>query len=247
MKRFLFFITNLLCLTVACYANDPLSQAKDYYDAGDYSQAILIYDSLLQVSPSAELQYNIGNAYYKNGDLGQSILHYERAVRLRPGYADAKYNLKIAESRIVDNLKNDNTTLLSLWLHTLVRSLSEQTWIILSLTMFLLFLAGIIVFSFVRSLGLRKTGFYVACCAIVCSIVFFAFAGLEHKQDTEQRDAIVMQSIVSVKSSPDNSGTDIFVLHEGAKVYIRSTLSEWAEIQVSDNVGWVKLSAIERI
>ncbi len=247
MKKRLYTIINILCLSVLCYAQDPLSQAREYYDAGDYAAAVSVYDSLLAVQPSAEVEYNLGNTYFKAGELGSSILHYERALRLRPNYADAKYNLHIAEGRIIDDLKNENETLLSVWTMHLIRSLSEQGWIIFSLTVFFLFLVGMIVFSFVRSVGVRKTGFYVACVAIIFSIISFTFAGVEHKQDTEHRDAIVMQSIVSVKSSPDKSGTDIFVLHEGTKVHIRTTLSDWAEIQVADNVGWIRLSCIERI
>ncbi len=247
MKRFLSLIISIVCTAVFCSGQEPLAQAKEYYDSGSYSEAILLYDSLLAENPSAELEYNIGNAYYKAGETGRSILHYERALRLRPHYQDAKYNLQIAERRIVDNIQNDNTTLLSLWIASLIHSLSEEAWINLSVVLFLLFLAGVIVFSFVHSVPLRKTGFYAACIAIVFSIVSFVFAGVEHKQNTERRDAIVMQGIVNVKSSPDKSGTDIFVLHEGTKVRIRSTLSEWAEIQVADNVGWIKLSCIERI
>ena len=33
-----------------------------------------------------------------------------------------------------------------------------------------------------------------------------------------------------MKSSPDASGTDLFVLHEGTKVSVRSTLGDWSEI-----------------
>lgn len=247
MKRFLSLIISIICTAVFCYGEEPLAQAKEYYDSGAYTEAILLYDSLLAENPSAELEYNIGNAYYKTGEIGNSILHYERALRLRPHYPDAKYNLQIAEGRIVDNIQNDNTTLLSLWIASLIHSLSEEGWIDVSIVLFLLFLTGIFVFSFVHSVPLRKTGFYAACIAIVFSIVSFVFAGVTHRQNTERRDAIVMQGIVNVKSSPDKSGTDIFILHEGTKVRIRSTLSEWAEIQVADNVGWIKLSCIERI
>ncbi len=247
MKKRILIIINILCLSVLSYGQEPLTEARAFYDAGEYAEAIALYDSLLAVNPSAELEYNIANAYYKAGEIGSSILHYERALRIRPSYSDAKYNLKIAQQRIVDDLKNDNETLLSVWIMFVIRSLTEQDWIIFSLITFFLFLIGVITFSFVRSVPVRKTGFYVACVAILFSITTFIFAGVEHKENREQRDAIVMQSIVSVKSSPDKSGTDIFVLHEGTKVHIRSVLSDWAEIQVSDNVGWIRQSCIERI
>ena len=60
--------------------------------------------------------------------------------------------------------------------------------------------------------------------------------------------AIVFAATVTVKSSPDESGTDLFVLHEGTKVSIKSTLGEWSEIELEDgNVGWLQSKNIEKI
>jgi len=53
---------------------------------------------------------------------------------------------------------------------------------------------------------------------------------------------------VTVKSSPDKSGTDLFQLHEGTKVTVKSTLGNWYEIKVgSGNVGWLEQSNVEKI
>jgi SH3-like domain-containing protein len=51
-----------------------------------------------------------------------------------------------------------------------------------------------------------------------------------------------------VKSSPDQSGTDLFLLHEGSALRIKSTLGDWCEIELEDgNVGWIELKHIEII
>jgi hypothetical protein len=51
-----------------------------------------------------------------------------------------------------------------------------------------------------------------------------------------------------VKSSPNQSGIDLFILHEGTKVSIKSTLGEWTEIELEDgNVGWMPGKDIELI
>ena len=53
-----------------------------------------------------------------------------------------------------------------------------------------------------------------------------------------------MAPSVTVKSSPDNSGTDLFILHDGTKVEIRSKLSDWSEIQMENgSVGWLPSSS----
>jgi uncharacterized protein YgiM (DUF1202 family) len=51
--------------------------------------------------------------------------------------------------------------------------------------------------------------------------------------------------MVNGKSSPDKSGNDIFVLHEGTKVTVEDGVGEWSEIRLSDgNKGWVPLNSL---
>ena len=51
-----------------------------------------------------------------------------------------------------------------------------------------------------------------------------------------------------MKSSPDDSGTEVFVIHEGTKVNVLSTLSTWSEVRLADgNIGWLQSSTIEKI
>ena len=65
---------------------------------------------------------------------------------------------------------------------------------------------------------------------------------------TSARNVPIFPSI-TVKSTPNEGGTDLFILHEGRKVMIKdNTMKEWKEIQLEDgNVGWVPVSAIEII
>jgi len=57
-----------------------------------------------------------------------------------------------------------------------------------------------------------------------------------------------MTGTVTVKSSPDKSGTDLFQLHEGTKVEIKSVLGEWSEIVIGNgNAGWIESRIIEKI
>jgi SH3-like domain-containing protein len=57
-----------------------------------------------------------------------------------------------------------------------------------------------------------------------------------------------MSGVVTVKSSPDKSGTDLFQLHEGTKVSLKSTLGDWIEIRLGNgSIGWVKQECLEKI
>ncbi|MBR2628826.1 MAG: SH3 domain-containing protein, partial [Alistipes sp.] len=52
----------------------------------------------------------------------------------------------------------------------------------------------------------------------------------------------------SIKSSPDRSATELFVLHEGTKVTIGEAIDGWAEVRIADGrKGWIEEERIERI
>ena len=61
-------------------------------------------------------------------------------------------------------------------------------------------------------------------------------------------EAVVMVTAISVKSSPDRSAPDIFVLHEGTKVRVVADMEEWCEIVIADGKkGWTERKNIEEI
>ncbi len=249
MKRIL-IVGLILCLChsfAPILAQDNYTTANEYYAAGEYAEAAAMYETVLKENKSAEVYYNLGNAYFKMGELAQSILAYERALRISPSYEDAKHNLHFAQSRIVDNIEDNTAFFLAQWTVALRNMLHETTWMWLSIGFFVICLIGAIGFAFLHNIAWRKAGFHTAWVALLFSIVSLSFAGSLHNRDAVREEAIITQSIVNAKSSPDKSGTDLFVLHEGTKVHIRSTLSGWAEIQVGNHVGWINQSALERI
>lgn len=229
------------------------SQANTYYAEGDYAEAATQYEQILASSTGdltsdyAVIYYNLGNAYFKQGELAQSILAWERALRLQPSLKDAKHNLQFAQSRIVDNIEDTHSFFLSNWLKVVRNALSERTWVMMSISLFLLTLVGFFFFAFSRTIWLRKTAFYAGVVALLISIAACANAGTLHQRDTERAEAIITQGIVNVKASPDRSGTELFTIHEGTKVKITETIGEWCCIEVGNNVGWMQLAHLERI
>ena len=79
--------------------------------------------------------------------------------------------------------------------------------------------------------------------------VYANVASYKQKQKILQREtAIIMAPSITIKSSPSESGTELFILHEGTKVKITDKVGEWSEIKIEDgNSGWIKTSEMEII
>ena len=241
-----YVITTLLLLSAFTFAQDAFDAANAAYADGRYEEAAAIYQSLLDEQPDATLYYNLGNARFKQGELAQAILNYERALRLKPNYKDAQYNLAFAQSRITDNIVEQDF-FLSSWARTVRNTLSERTWWSTSIGLFICALIALLLFLLGRELWLRKTAFHVAWIALLFSLIAGLNAGSLHQRNTLRNEAIITQGVVNVKSSPDRSGTDLFTIHEGTKVTIRETLGEWVNVSVGSNEGWMKAAHLERI
>ena len=246
VERLILTLAIALCPVSFVLAQTDFDAANAAYAEGRYEEAAAGYEALLAESESATLYYNLGNARFKQGELAQAILNYERALRLDPRNKDAQYNLAFAQSKITDNII-DQDFFLSSWARSIRNSLNESTWTILSIALFILALTGILLFLLGRSTWLRKTAFHTAWIALLFSLVTGLNAWSLHQRDTLRNEAVITQGIVNAKSSPDRSGTDLFTLHEGTKVTIRETLGEWANVRVGSNEGWIRLVCLERI
>ncbi len=123
MKKILIICNLLLVICHLTFAQSDFEIANAAYADGRYEEAAAGYEALLAETPDATLYYNLGNARFKQGELAQAILNYERALRLRPNYADAKYNLAFAQNKITDNIEEQDFFLLT-WVRAVRNCLS---------------------------------------------------------------------------------------------------------------------------
>ncbi len=226
-----------------------IMQAEQAYQKGDYSQAITLYEQVIaEWGSTPDLYYNLGNAYYKNQDYADAILNYERTLLFEPNHASAAHNLALANTQIVDKIDQVDPFFLQSWMQQLSFLYSSDAWAYLAISCFLLFLAGLLFYFFMRKVLFRKIGFYAAICFLLLTLFCNTFASMQ-KNRIEDRDyAIVYTPSVTVKSSPAKSGTDLFVIHEGLKVKVTATLGDWSEVELADgNIGWVLSTDIKFI
>jgi uncharacterized protein YgiM (DUF1202 family) len=110
-------------------------------------------------------------------------------------------------------------------------------------------LSSLLLFFFNRKAGIRKTTLVIA--VISLFVVIFANIAATHIYNymNDDSEAVVMKEEAYLKSTPDNSGTELVKIHEGRKVrIIDDTMREWKEVELEEGtVGWLPTTAIERI
>ncbi len=225
-------------------------QADEAYAAGNYSEAARLYEQIIaEQGVASAVYYNLGNCYYKTSELGKAILNYERALLLNPGDTDARFNLELARSKTVDKITPLSELFFVTWAKDFANLQGTDAWARTAIVCFIVCLLSSALYLFSRKPALRKVAFFVALFLVVVCIVANAAASYQKSVLEERTQAIVMQPSVTVKSTPDNSGTDLFVLHEGCKVEIKdNSMRGWKEIRLADgNVGWIPVEAIEVI
>ena len=221
--------------------NVTKAQGDSAYMRNDYASAIQIYESLLTKGEAAEIYYNLGNSYYKTDDIAKAILNYERALLLQPGNADVRANLEIARSKTIDKVVSVPDIFFVTWTKSLINCLSVDAWAKLGVAFFILLLVSFSLFFFSKQIVWKKSGFIAGIVFLIFVVLSNVFASEQKTELMNRNNAIILSPSVTVRSTPSESGTSLFVLHEGHKIEIKdNSMREWKEIRLEDGkVGWV--------
>ena len=114
---------------------------------------------------------------------------------------------------------------------------------------FILFIGCLILFFFSKWIHLKGPGFYLGLVfPCIVHIISNIFAANQKSELVNRKKCDHVAQTVTGESSPDASGTDLFILHEGTKVSVKSKLGDWNEIEMEDgNVGWMPSKDMEII
>jgi tetratricopeptide (TPR) repeat protein len=228
---------------------DLVEKGNMNYMSGNYEEAIKNYQSVVDSGyESAELYYNLGNAYYKSNKFTMALANYEKASLLDPDDEEILHNLEMVRQLAIDKIDKLPEFLPKQWYRRFIGILKTDQWAYISLITFPLSLLLFLTYFFVRKIGIRKTAFWLALVLMFISLSTFVFSYNQKKLVYDNSYAIIITPSVTIKSSPDESGTELFQLHEGTKVEIIDQLGDWKEIKLSDgNVGWLKMSDLIRL
>lgn len=254
MKLHKLLLINILALLIftqlrAADAEQVFKEAAQAYQEGNYSGAIEKYESVLKASVfSKELYYNLGNSYYRTNQTGRAILNFERALRLDPSDKETQHNLRLSESRIVENIEPLSDIFIFRWLKMGRRGLAANSWAVLTLLSLWLGIAGFIVWLIGKERLLKKRGFIGGLIFTPLSILLFFMAQKAASDLAANRFGIITVKEVAFKAGADANTTTSFTLHEGMKVEILDTVSNFTKVQLPNSEeGWIESNAIEKI
>ncbi|MBU1299518.1 MAG: tetratricopeptide repeat protein [Bacteroidetes bacterium] len=249
--KFLKYVLMLLIVSelFADEVRHQFEQANQFYRTGDYKNAVALYEAIIKNGyETPELFFNLANAYFKVDNLPASILYYERAKKLLPNDDDINYNLKIANLKVVDKIEPVPRLFFIEWWISMRNLFSADTWTIFGIAGFWLSAFTWALFRIARKSIIRRLFFFTSSIIVFITIFCLFFGYQQYQTETSQNSAIVFFPSVSIKSSPDERGTDLFILHEGVKIEILDAVGDWKKFKLADGkIGWLPDTAIEII
>ena len=246
---FLFSIIFFASFSRADEASLVFDKGNQLYLQAKYPEAVAQYEKIIESGyESGELYFNVGNAYYKSGNIQKAILNYERAKVLLPRDEDLQFNLQLANLQVVDKIDVVPKLFLYRWVDTMLTlfSLTTMGWIVYSF--FVLTLAAFAYFLFAPTSGQKRLSMFAGLLFSAALILTMIGFGVQSYTESNTEFAIVMSDAANIKSSPDNRGNDLFVLHKGLKVQVLDGVNRWRKIRLADGkVGWIPESDCESI
>jgi tetratricopeptide (TPR) repeat protein len=251
VKKFSFALVVFSLFFKICQGNGKnlLDSANLAYAQKKYSYAITLYEGTMKKGLIApELYFNLGNAYYKSKNIPKAILNYERAKKIEPDDEDININLKIANSQITDRIESPKEEIINIWKRRFFGLSTERGWSFYSIGFFIICIGLILLYLVSPQILIRQISFILACTFLLLSISTSLIAWNRCSSDALHTEAIILAPNITAKGSPDEKGTDLFILHEGAKVTLLQTNGSWKEVRLANGAaGWLPESALEAI
>ena len=256
MKQLIITIIITVLALPLMASNANIERAHQAYKQELYNEALKLYlQEAENTGVSSALYCNIGDTYYRLKDNVHAVLYYERALLLDPSNSDARFNLEFVRGKM--QLPDDaGDSWFSNWIDQIVSRLSSNTWAIIAIITFLLFLAGVAAYLFLDSVTMRKIGFFGGAVMIVASILANLAAFHVYHKATGGNGAIIMPETVTLSTAPReprDKEEEAFQLQQGTRVEIVDSIADKTQgkwLQVSTAGGhkaWIHAKDVEVI
>ncbi len=217
-----------------------------HYQNGDYAAAERCYRQILELgTDSGAVYYNLGNACFKQKKLGEAIYYWEKARRLYPGDLEVLQNLKVANGLIVDRIEVPEEALPVRLAASAVHifTIAQEMRILLALYLLINIFVGFYLLTRMPRL---------AFCALTASLtagslmlLFAASLTWKIYQERHDRDGVIVEQKVDVRSGPGMDNITVVTVHEGIIVQVRSEINGWLQISLPNGWnGWLPSSSL---
>lgn len=236
--------------------NANIEQANQAYKQELYNEALKLYlQEAEKTGVSSALYCNIGDTYYRLKDNVHAVLYYERALLLDPSNDDARFNLEFVRGKM--QLPDDaGDSWFSNWVDQTVSRLSSNTWAVIAIVTFLLFLVSVAAYLFMDNVLIRKIGFFGGAVLIVASILANLAAFHVYHKATGGHGAIVMPGSVTLSTAPReprDKEEEAFKLQQGTRVEIVDSIADkshgkWLQVSTAGgHKAWINAQMVEVI
>jgi len=251
MKKYLLIIFLITHIQVFSQESPEsiFNAANEQYKQEKFDNAIALYQKIESNGyESSAVFYNIGNAYFKLRKYPKATLYYEKSILIEPGNNNTKYNLAKARMYNIDKVDEIPEFIIKHWSYKIINILTSNSWAIISIVTFLMALLLLLVYFLSMQISIKRAAFYCSIFLLFITFTSFYFSFKEKNTIEKNNAAIIMSPTVTVRSSPQSTGTNLFIIHEGTKVYIVGKLDNWYEIKLGDGKqGWLPTSDLETI
>ncbi|WP_047548649.1 tetratricopeptide repeat protein [Psychroserpens sp. Hel_I_66] len=241
MRPILYLFIFLLGTLSFAQGNKAFEQANTLYNEGNYTEALNRYTSILEEGEhSAELYYNIANAHYKLNHIAPSIYYYEKALLLKPNDKDILNNIAFAKNMTIDDIEVVPEVGFSRLIKKATNIMVFDKWAKVSVVLVILFVLLFLVYYFSQSTSKKRFTFITSLSFLILALIALSFAFNSYGLEKKNQPAIVFAQESQIKSEPNLRSTEAFKLHEGTKVQVVDTVSNWKKIKLADGkMGWI--------
>nr|WP_321247017.1 tetratricopeptide repeat protein [uncultured Psychroserpens sp.] len=249
MKQ-IFYILVFLISTMSFAQNKTIfEQANALYNDGNYTEALNKYTSILEQNEhSAELYFNIANAHYKLNNVAPSIYYYEKALLLKPNDKEILNNIAYARNMTIDAIEIVPEVGFSRLIKNATNTMVFDNWAKVSVVLVIFFVLLFLMYYFSQSTSKKRLAFITSVSSLILAFIALAFAFNSYGLEQKNQPAIVFAQESQIKSEPNLRSTESFKLHEGTKVQVIDTVSNWKKIKLADGkTGWVSNDDIKML
>lgn len=233
----------------AATPEERFEEANTLFKSAKYSQAMVIYDSLVRSGHrSSELYFNLAYTHSKMGETGKSILNLERSLRYDPSNTRAELLLVNENLKIKEKIAIIPQFFIFKFFDDISHFAGSWGWLFIILVVFiggLVYLSGYLLKWNFKSKRNSMIFSPVLFLLLVLSVPSFI---LSYDREVNLREVVVLDENITLFEVPEVSGKKEAQIYEGNKLRILNDISGWYLVKLSNGKeGWIIKKGVSEI